>query len=94
MPDEKESPLSKIQTLYLMQVELCDFLEAKEVDATKLKTAQKTLKEFKELLKEADWRYMGGEDVLENMQWIPKEVNEKLKTKKQRKTKSAARNRG
>ena len=62
-----------------MQVELWDFLDEKDADADKAKTVQKTLKEFKTLLKEVDPQYMGGEDVLASLQWIPGEVNKKLK---------------
>ncbi len=79
MSSKKETPLSKVQNLYLMQVELWDFLDDTENDAEKCKTAKKTLKEFNELLKEVDWQVMGGEDVLESLQHIPKEVNTKLK---------------
>ena len=59
-----------------MQVELWNFLDGSSADA---QSAQKTLKEFKALLKEVDWQVMGGEDVLESLQLIPTEVNEKLK---------------
>ncbi|MCA9370430.1 MAG: hypothetical protein KC680_00530 [Candidatus Peregrinibacteria bacterium] len=79
MPSKKESALAKVQSLYLMQVELWNFLDDKDADASKVKTAQKTLQEFKTLLKEVDWQYMGGEDVLASLQWIPGEVNQKLK---------------
>lgn len=64
-----------------MQVELWDFLDDQEVDKDKAKTVQQTLKEFNSLLKEVDWQYMGGEEVLETLQSIPQEVNKKLKLK-------------
>lgn len=85
MSTKKESPLSKVQNLYLMQVELWNFLDEKEFDSEKIKSAQKTLKEFNQLLKDADWQLMGGEDVLESLQMIPKEVNSKLKSVPKRK---------
>ena len=81
MSTKKESALTKVQTLYIMQVELWNFLDGSITDADKVKSAQKTLKEFKALLKEVDWQVMGGEDVLESMQLIPTEVNAKLKKK-------------
>ena len=62
-----------------MQVELWNFLDGSSTDANKVKSAQKTLKDFKALLKEVDWQVMGGEDVLQSMQLIPTEVNAKLK---------------
>ena len=79
MSSKKETALNKVQNLYLMQVELWNFLDGSSTDADKVKSAQKTLKEFKALLKEVDWQVMGGEDVLESMQMIPTEVNAKLK---------------
>ena len=79
---KKQSALSKVQTLYLMQVELWDFLDEKNTDANKV---QKILKEFKALLAEVDPQYMGGEDVYATLQWIPQEVNQKLKKKTVRK---------
>ncbi|PIR54533.1 hypothetical protein COU75_00280 [Candidatus Peregrinibacteria bacterium CG10_big_fil_rev_8_21_14_0_10_42_8] len=83
MSTKKQSPLSKVQNLYLMQVELWNFLDNKADDA---KAVEKTLKEFNALLKEVDWRLMGGEDVLESLQMIPKEVKSKLKTTSKKKT--------
>lgn len=82
MTSKKESALAKVQSLYLMQVELWNFLDDSEADAEKAKIVKKTLQEFSGLLKEVDWQYMGGEDVLETLQWIPGEVNKKLKLKK------------
>ncbi len=79
MSSKKETALNKVQNLYLMQVELWNFLDGSSTDANKVKSAQKTLREFKALLKEVDWQVMGGEDVLESLQMIPTEVNAKLK---------------
>ncbi len=76
MPSKKQSPLSKVQSLYLMQVELWDFLDGKEQDLSK---AKKTLQEFTQLLGEVDPSVMGGEDIIESMQTIPTEVRQKLK---------------
>lgn len=80
MSSKKENALSKVQNLYLMQVALWNFLDDAEKNAEKYVSAQKTLREFKALLKEVDWRYMGGEDVLQSLQWIPNEVHMKLKS--------------
>ena len=77
---KKESALAKVQDLYLMQAELWSFLEAESVDTEKRKTAEKLLREFRQLLKEVDWHYMGGEDVLQSLSWIPQEVITKLKS--------------
>lgn len=78
---KSQSALSKVQSLYVMQVELWNFLDDKEADTEKAKTVQKTLKEFNTLLKEVDWQYMGDEEVLKTLQSIPQEVNKKLKLK-------------
>ncbi|MBM3230875.1 hypothetical protein FJZ28_00950 [Candidatus Peregrinibacteria bacterium] len=75
----KETALAKVQDLYLIQCELWNFLDAEQVDAERMKTAEKMLRDFRRLLKEVDWHYMGGEDVLQSMSWIPQEVSQKLK---------------
>lgn len=79
MTSKNASALAKVQSLYIKQLELWDFLEGKEADTTK---AQQTLKEFTSLLKEVDPQYMGGEDVLQTLEWIPGEVKKKLGGKK------------
>ena len=76
MATKKNTALDTVQSLYLMQVELWKFLDGTESDPKK---AEKTLREFKALLKEADSRIMGGEDVLESLQLIPQEVSAKLR---------------
>jgi len=80
MSSKKENALSKVQDLYLMQMALWNFLDDTEKNVEKYQSAQKTLREFKALLKEVDWQYMGGEDVLQSLQWIPNEVHMKLKS--------------
>lgn len=77
---KKESALAKVQDLYLMQSELWNFLDADQVDAEKRKEAERLLRNFRQLLREVDWHYMGGEDVLQSLAWIPQEVTLKLKT--------------
>lgn len=91
MSSKKDTALNKVQNLYLMQVELWNFLDDSELDADRVKSVQKTLKEFKALLKEVDWQIMGGEDVLESLQLIPTEVNAKLKKKSPAKKTAPAR---
>ena len=97
MPSKKDSALDKVQNLYLMQVELWNFLDDTDTDPEKVKHAEKTLREFKALLKEVDWRVMGGEDVLQSLQMIPTEVSQKLKSAPVRKRaakRAAAKNTG
>lgn len=78
----KDSALSKVQNLYLIQVELWNFLDTNAVDAEVTKNIKKKLSEFQDLLSQVDPQYMGGEDVFETLQWIPGEVKKKLKTTK------------
>lgn len=85
--NKRQSALSKVQNLYVMQVKLWDFLEEKNTDAGEV---QKILKEYNTLLKEVDPQYMGGEDVYETLLCIPREVNQKLKSKKKPAKKKAA----
>ena len=79
MASKKETALGKVQDLYVLQVELWNFLDEKSTNASQKESAKKTLKEFKALLREVDWQHMGGEDVLESLQMIPTEVTRKLK---------------
>ncbi len=79
MATTKQSSLDKVQSLYLMQVELWNFLDESKADSDAVKSVQKTLKDFKALLKEVDWQVMGGEDVYASLQMIPLEVSQKLK---------------
>ena len=79
MPSKKASALEKVQDLYLMQVELWNFLDDEKIDAEQRKNIERTLREFKQLLREVDWHYMGGEDVLQTLTWIPQEVSLKLR---------------
>ncbi len=80
MPSKKENALSKVQDLYIMQIELWNFLDDSEKNIEKRKHAEKTLRAFRSLLKQVDWRYMGGEDVLASLQWIPQEVHQQLRS--------------
>jgi len=76
---KKETALAKVQDLYLIQSELWNFLDAENIDGERRKAAEKLLREFRQLLREVDWHYMGGEDVLQSLSWIPQEVSLKLK---------------
>lgn len=85
-----KSPLSNIQNLYVLQVELWDILE-KDLTSDERKEARKRLREFSALLKRADWRYMGGEDVYETLRAMQKEVASKLTRSAKSKRKVVAR---
>ena len=85
MATKNQSALAKVQNLYVLQIELWKFLDEKEVDTEKYKSAEKSLKEFKKLLAEVNEDFLGGEDVMETLQWIPEEVGAKLKKAKGKK---------
>lgn len=72
------SALGNVQELYVMQVELWKYLDARALDAEERKQAKKTLKEFGSLLRQVDWRYMGGEDVLQTLEHMHKEAARKV----------------
>lgn len=86
MATKSNSALAKVQNLYVLQMELWQFLDDKEVDTEKYKSAEKSLKEFKKLLAEVNADFLGGEDVMETLQWIPEEVGAKLKKAKGKKS--------
>ncbi len=76
-----ESALSKVQTLYVLQVQLWSVLDAKTLTSEQRLEARKHLKEFGSLLRKADWHIMGGEDVYTALKQMEKEVAQKLKSR-------------
>lgn len=76
---KSESALAKVQDLYVIQVELWNFLDSRELSPEQVAEAKQRLREFSSLLSKADWRLMGGEDVLQALQHIQSEVSAKLK---------------
>ncbi len=78
MTPTPQTGLAKVQHLYVMQIELMKLFAEDLKDPTKRKEARKCLTEFSKLLKEADWRYMGGEDVYDALHMIQKEFAAKL----------------
>ena len=73
-----KSDISVVQHLYLLQIDLYKFLKSDLTDPEERREARKQMKEFAILLKQADWRYMGGEDVLDNLQKIQEEISAKI----------------
>ncbi len=67
-----------MQNLYLLQIDLRRCLDGDLSDPAQRREAQARVKEFSTLLKQADWRYMGGEDVLMSLQDMEKEFREKI----------------
>lgn len=78
---KSDRSLEQIHSLYIMQGSLITLLGRGNFrDPTVRKEARENMKEFLSLLRKADARYMGGEDVLESLKTLPKEIEEKIKS--------------
>ncbi len=75
----KVSPLEHVQNLYVMQWKMLDLLGRDLRSPEHRDEARRQMKEFKQLLSQADSRYMGGLDVWETLLNLPDEVSKKLK---------------
>ncbi len=75
-----DAALAHVHNLYLMQFKMLDMLSQDLTTPQARKEARENMKEFQTLLRKADWRYMGGEDVLEALKSLPSEMEVKLKT--------------
>ena len=74
-----DTALEHVQNLYLMQLKILDLLEQDLNSPEARREARAQVKEFQNLLRLADWRYMGGEDVLESLKTLPVELEQKLR---------------
>lgn len=70
--------LEHIHNLYGMQLKMLDMLDKKLNTPQARKEARASIKEFQKLLRLADARYMGGEDLWEALKSLPKELEQKL----------------
>ena len=84
MTTRADLALQHVHNLYLMQFKMLDLLERDLQTPEARKEARENMREFQSLLQMADWRYMGGEDVLESLQAIPTEMEMKLKESKKK----------
>jgi len=75
-----KSDLSVVQNLYLLQVDLAEFLRSDLSDPTERRAAKERMREFASLLRQADWRYMGGEDVLDSLKDVQQQIVRKINT--------------
>ena len=78
MTTKADLALQHVHTLYLMQFKLLDLLERDLSTPQARREARASIKEFQKLLMSADWRYMGGEDVVEALKTLPVEIESKL----------------
>jgi len=74
-----QDELTKVQNLYLMQMEVWKVLDGRVRSPQKAQECRKHLRQFKSLLKDVDWRYMGGEDVYGELRKMADEADIKLK---------------
>ena len=74
-----DNALEHVHNLYLMQFKMLDLLQQDLSTPEARKEARENMKEFQQLLRRADWRYMGGEDVLDALRTLPSEMEFKLK---------------
>ncbi len=70
-----DGALNTIWNLYSLQEALCGFLAGDLRDPAVRREARKTTQEFDALLAHADWRYMGGQDVYEELQNLSQEMH-------------------
>lgn len=77
-----DSALERVHNLYVLQFQLFEVLGAEKVTAEQRKEAMARVKQFQKLLKAADHRYMGGDDVVLSLQSLPKEVMAKVKSRR------------
>jgi hypothetical protein len=75
-----DKKLEHVHTLYLLQVQLYQFLDSDLTHPKTRKEVREHMKKYQEMLHKADHRYMGGEDVLESLKALPNEIVLKLKT--------------
>jgi len=75
-----KSDLSVVQNLYLLQVDLAEFLQSDLSNPQERRIAKERMREFSSLLRQADWRYMGGEDVLDSLKDVQEQIVRKINT--------------
>ncbi|MDP7247243.1 MAG: hypothetical protein QF741_01310 [Candidatus Peribacteraceae bacterium] len=74
-----QDELTKVQNLYLMQMDVWKVLDGRIRSPQKVEEARKCIRQFKKLLKEVDWKYMGGEDVYNELRQMADEADMELK---------------
>jgi hypothetical protein len=74
-----DQALERVHNLYLLQTKLIDSLDGNLGDPDVRKEVRENIKQFEQLLRKADWRFMGGEDVLETLRQIPGTVNQRIR---------------
>lgn len=78
MPASKHS-LEQVHTLYTLQLDLWKILDAELKHPEEVKQASRQVKTFRTLLSQVDWRYMGGQDIVDDLNQMYIEAQSKLK---------------
>ena len=89
-----EAALQRVQTLYVLQTKLQASLDGNLRNPGLRREIQSDVRAFGRLLGTADWRYMGGMDVMDSLKELHGEARKKLRSlpaPKARKAKRATR---
>lgn len=78
---KQSSGLATVQNLYVMQFQLMGYLQSGMRTENQVKEAKQCLREFSNLLGDADPSYMGGEDVYETLEQIQNDMSTRLKAR-------------
>ncbi|PIR49052.1 hypothetical protein COU80_01415 [Candidatus Peregrinibacteria bacterium CG10_big_fil_rev_8_21_14_0_10_55_24] len=89
-----QTELDKVHALYVMQMDLWKILDGRVRSDAQFQEARKQLKEFSKLLREVDWRYMGGEDVYQTLEQMGLEADRKLRAKMEKQRTPVKKRRG
>ncbi len=73
-----EAALEKVHTLYILQTKFITSLEGGIRSSTLREELRGDVRRFQRLLNQADWRYMGGMDVMDSLRELHGEVKAKL----------------
>ncbi len=75
-----EAALDRVHTLYILQTKFITSLDDGLHSGNKREELMQDIRTFQKLLNQADWRYMGGEDVLDSLRALHGEVKAKLRS--------------
>ncbi|MBI1812973.1 hypothetical protein HY285_03130 [Candidatus Peregrinibacteria bacterium] len=76
--------LEHVQNLYMLQIQLFQILDSDVRSPRDRRQALEHVKRFQSLLRKADHRYMGGEDVVASLKQLPVEVTAKIAPRRAR----------
>jgi len=74
-----EAALDRVHSLYLLQTKFITSLDGNLRGTVQREELLQDIRTFQRLLNQADWRYMGGEDVMDSLRDLHGEIKAKLK---------------